>query len=440
MFLSIKIDNFEGISLPIDINFISESRNRDKLNTVVKTHDGIYVNRLAGFIGGNSSGKTTIINVIGYIGNIISGPVLNFDVREKVKEINKLVDSNDENKEVNNEMIRSLFDSVSKSVDLECQNMSRTQDDTKIEIEMYIVSEENEHLTGYYKYLINFSGNTKKINKEYFSFRKNYKQKENVIFDIEDLNMSHIYYINKYFKNMIDLEDINKKQLEDKYAYCSEFRKHYINSSGIINTSDKDYKKFKYVEWYKKSPDFFESLVKIVDPKIVKVILEEDNDYERLSFVLEGGYKLNRVQLSTGTKRFLKLVRYVMKIISNNGILIIDEIEQNIHMKLVWFIMKLFSEIENKNAQIIFTTHCPEIFDMYDKDDNKIFKQDAIYVIYNPNGNMQLKKLKDVKIDDERVKIDALVANLYRKRKIANHPNEKEISDFVCKFKETLKK
>ena len=190
-----------------------------------------------------------------------------------------------------------------------------------------------------------------------------------------------------------------------------------------------------YIDWYKKAPESLRTLVRVVDPKIKDVKIDNDNKYEELVFVLKDGSNITRSMLSTGTERFLNLIRYVNEIIDKNGVLAIDEIEQNLHKDLVELIIKLFSEMTNKNAQIIFTTLSPEIFDIVDENNKKIFKQDTIFIINCDNDDIQIDKLIDLQIDGGRVNGDASVANLYKRKKISCHPDKEQIELFLSNFK-----
>ena len=117
-----------------------------------------------------------------------------------------------------------------------------------------------------------------------------------------------------------------------------------------------------------------------------------------------------------------------------NGILIVDEIEQNLHKDLVGLIIRLFGEMSKNNSQIIFTTLSPEIFDISNKYNKKIFKQDSIFILNSDYDDIKIDKLIDLKIDGERVKGDASVANLYKSRKISVHPNTEQIKIFLENF------
>ena len=433
MFTKIFIDNFLGISAPVTFDFISQSRNKDKLNSVIKIEDGIYVNKLVGIIGGNASGKTSILSAINMIGQILTSPILQFDLNDKMDSIRELLEK-DNNIEAR-KLLRDMIDSINSSTDIVVQNLRRKDEDTIIEVEMYITSDEEE-LTGYYTYKVRLNGKSKKIKNEFLGFRKKYKGKNEPIIRIEDAKEGQVYYINRFFRNITDIDKESKTELEKKYKYCKVFVEHYIKNSATLDTSeDCNYKDLKYIDWYKKAPESLRTLVRVVDPKIKDVKIDNDNKYEELVFVLKDGSNITRSMLSTGTERFLNLIRYVNEIIDKNGVLAIDEIEQNLHKDLVELIIKLFSEMTNKNAQIIFTTLSPEIFDIVDENNKKIFKQDTIFIINCDNDDIQIDKLIDLQIDGGRVNGDASVANLYKRKKISCHPDKEQIELFLSNFK-----
>ena len=433
MFTKIFIDNFLGISAPVTFDFISQSRNKDKLNSVIKIEDGIYVNKLVGIIGGNASGKTSILAAINMIGQILTSPILQFDLNDKMDSIRELLEK--DNNIEDRKLLRDMIDSINSGTDIVVQNLRRKDEDTIIEVEMYITSDEEE-LTGYYTYKVRLNGKSKKIKNEFLGFRKKYKGKNEPIIRIEDAKEGQVYYINRFFRNITDIDKESKVELEKKYKYCKVFVEHYIKNSATLDTSeDCNYKDLKYIDWYKKAPESLRTLVRVVDPKIKDVKIDNDNKYEELVFVLKDGSNITRSMLSTGTERFLNLIRYVNEIIDKNGVLAIDEIEQNLHKDLVELIIKLFSEMTNKNAQIIFTTLSPEIFDIVDENNKKIFKQDTIFIINCDNDDIQIDKLIDLQIDGGRVNGDASVANLYKRKKISCHPDKEQIELFLSNFK-----
>ena len=77
----------------------------------------------------------------------------------------------------------------------------------------------------------------------------------------------------------------------------------------------------------------------------------------------------------------------------------------------------------------------PEIFDIVDENNKKIFKQDTIFIINCDNDDIQIDKLIDLQIDGGRVNGDASVANLYKRKKISCHPDKEQIELFLSNFK-----
>ena len=159
---------------------------------------------------------------------------------------------------------------------------------------------------------------------------------------------------------------------------------------------------------------------------------------EDLVFELKDGSKITREMLSTGTKRFLHIIRYANDIIEKNEILIFDEIEQNLHKDLVALVIRLFGEMSNNYSQILFTTLSPEIFDILNNANKKVFKQDSIYVLNNFEDDIKVERLIDILIDGERVKGDASIANLYRNKKISVHPDSEQIELFLNELNKSL--
>lgn len=80
----------------------------------------------------------------------------------------------------------------------------------------------------------------------------------------------------------------------------------------------------------------------------------------------------------------------LINVMKKGGYLIVDEIENHYNKEIVSSIIKFFMDIRlNKNgATLIFTTHYPELLDLYERND-------SIYITRNENG-IYLEKLSDV--------------------------------------------
>lgn len=429
MFTNLVIENFEGILNKVEFNFIAKSRKKDEQKTLYKTHDGVYINKLVGILAGNASGKTTIIDALGTLGDLMLEPIMTIDYKEERKKIKNFM----KNSEFDKDQLNQMIEKINNSVIIEIQHESKLEKDTYLEVEMYI---EEKELTGYYNYALQLNGKERKVTNEEFTYRRNYNDDKEYILKLNNITECQLYYINRYHDNMLDLGMINKETLEYKYKYINAFFKHYIKDSEIIGTVIPDFiEDISFIKFYKKNPNLMEAIVKIIDPKISRIRMKPDNDEEELIYELKTGGNITRENLSTGTKRFLSLVLNAIDIINKKGVLLIDEIEENMHKELIFLVLRLFVQFDNNSTQIIFTTNLPDIFDCLNENNQKLFKQDAIYLLNNINGNVEAKRMSQIKIDGKRIKGDALVSTIYKKEKIVVQPNKAEIDEFLKEIK-----
>lgn len=425
MFTKIVIENFEGIPNKIELNFLAKSRNREKQKSLYKTHDNKYINKLVGILASNASGKTTVINGIGTIGSLMTYPVLSNDFYDELENIKKLLSKPNTDFNVVDKMINNL----QKSFDINVQNASNLDQNTNIETEMYIENE-NEELEGYYDYNLKLNGIKRKIEEEIFTFRRNYEDKPKDIIRISGAKEGQLYYINRYYKNILNIDEANTENIKYKYKYIKPFIEHYNENSKIAGTEVNDMK-INFLNFYQKHSTLMENFIKIVDPKIDKIKVEKNKENEELYYVLKNGGKINTARLSKGTQRFMKLIINAVNIINKKGVFIIDEIEANMHKELVFLILRLFTKLESNCSQIIFTTNSPEVFECTDENNDKIFKQDAIYFLNNVDGNVSATRMSDIRINNKRVKGDALVSSIYKKEDVAMQPTKEIVDRFI---------
>uniref|UniRef100_UPI0025CFFC6B AAA family ATPase n=1 Tax=uncultured Ruminobacter sp. TaxID=538947 RepID=UPI0025CFFC6B len=78
---------------------------------------------------------------------------------------------------------------------------------------------------------------------------------------------------------------------------------------------------------------------------------------------------------SSGTQKFFSFAEPILDVLANGSVLCIDELNVNLHPKLVQFLVELFHDpkANPKNAQLIFTTHETTILTQ------EIFRRDQIW-------------------------------------------------------------
>lgn len=105
-------------------------------------------------------------------------------------------------------------------------------------------------------------------------------------------------------------------------------------------------------------------LMNDVGINISKFELEQFPNSEKFNVLFEhivNGevYKLNIGQESNGTQKLFHTLSYVILALTEGRLLAFDELDANLHPKLLKFIIMLFKnpEINTNNAQLIFTSH-----------------------------------------------------------------------------------
>lgn len=126
----------------------------------------------------------------------------------------------------------------------------------------------------------------------------------------------------------------------------------------------------------------------------VSVTLEEDTAMvHRIYFRHEGEYEDEIFYLhdeSDGTKRLFEYIPAFVELIRSDRVYLIDEIERSIHPMIVKELIRKFSNYENTNGQLVFTTHESNLLDQ------EIFRQDEIWFIQkDKKGRSRMYPLSD---------------------------------------------
>jgi len=132
--------------------------------------------------------------------------------------------------------------------------------------------------------------------------------------------------------------------------------------------------------------------------------------------VNEGRYELQSNKESQGTQRYYELAGILLLLIKNPSMLSIDELEMSLHPDLFRHFLLSFL-VNSKKSQILATTHNREILN--DKD---IFRNDAIWITdKNKESSTQLYSLSD--FDSSVLRNTTNVYNAYKIGKLGGIPN-----------------
>ena len=133
-------------------------------------------------------------------------------------------------------------------------------------------------------------------------------------------------------------------------------------------------------------------------------------DVEREHLIITTYHKLNPTtpfdfesEESDGTRVMFHIMLTILDILKNNKILLIDELENSLHSKIVEYIVGLFHA--SNTAQLIYTTHNTNLLDL-----NKLRKDQIYFVNKKEDASTDLYSLFDYK--DFRDTMDAEKAYL----------------------------
>ena len=102
---------------------------------------------------------------------------------------------------------------------------------------------------------------------------------------------------------------------------------------------------------------------------------------------------------STGTKKIAALAGYVIGALEDGRILIVDELDNSLHMRLTRAIIALFNNDLNNKAQMIFTAHDVTLLDC-----KKLFRKEQIWFAYKDFEGTYLYSLAEFTADKDGVR------------------------------------
>lgn len=99
-------------------------------------------------------------------------------------------------------------------------------------------------------------------------------------------------------------------------------------------------------------------------------------------FVYKSGVSLPYKYMSDGTKNLFCQAGYWIDLLRNGGVFVVDEFENSLHPNMALFILNLLnSKINNKNSQLVFSTHNTNFLDA------DILRRDQIWFVEKDKDN-----------------------------------------------------
>lgn len=390
MLVMFRVRNFASFKeeTVLDLRAVSY---KDMKNHVLKAGNNNIVKTLA-IYGKNASGKSNLISALYYFESFIFNQFYDGGNKRDDEEIMgrmpdiqrntfRLSDEPDNSSE-----FEIIFVSHGKTYQYGF-SMSELENDTIIDEEWLLADEktvferENQQIIP-----------GKKYEKELESIRK--VRQDRLYLGTLD------YFVDGEVKNIID--DI-------KEYFRKSFNVHFeliLESSikGVVTGvsyserlfTDQNYK------------EIVERFVRLADVGITKIIIRENKEIsgpgspkyviKTVHNVYDKNGKVVREEEfdlkmeSSGTIRYFSFIQYILRILDEGGVFIVDEISARLHPVLTKFIVDPFQSKRNTRAQLIFTTHDLSLMNRH-----QMRRDEIAFVEKNEMGVSSLYTLADIK-------------------------------------------
>lgn len=383
----IKASNFYGIKDPVEV-FFTEGGKKDKIGYANLSKERVSL--ISGFYGANASGKSTILHVIDTIIRIILARNQEFVIVNGVK--------------------------IKQDIVMALPNFSEDMKSKPTKLEMDFIIDKNK-----YRYFVSIANEGREISEEVLDknsknifsrkdhkvvFENSIKKKlvsisQNIIAPSQSsflsvvLDDSSDFSVFGNIKEEIGISEL--KQIRSKICFITDKRSVQLeqnNISGLFafalsylnDTKEGQQQKINKVN----------SVVKYFEPSFDGLIIEKrDNNSFRFDAKYNDFYKeLPVPEMSAGTREIISYISEILRIIKNGGIVVYDETSKYYHSDMEMTILNLFrdKDINKNNAQIFFSSHNHETFDL--------LQNDQAHILEKKKGNIITTKVSDFDVKE----------------------------------------
>jgi len=384
----IKASNFYGIKDPIEIDF-TEGGDKEKIGYVNKGKERVSL--ISGFYGANASGKSTVFNMIDTVIRIMLSKQQDFVTNPN---------------------------GIKEETIIAFPNFSSEAKDKPMVLEVDFIFDDNK-----YNYFVTIINDGKEISEEVLyknskkvfsrknhkvTFEKRVENKigsaiaENIIAPKKSSFLSILLdetsdiSVFSNLKTEIGVSEL--KEIKDRVCFITDKRSVQMgqnNINGLIAFA------FNYLNDAKTQEEKLgavNSVVKYFEPSFESLIIKKGSDNNPInkpfSFTYEAKYSdfyknLGVMELSAGTRELVAYFSDILKIIKNGGIVIYDETSKYYHPDMEIAILSLFKDknINQHNAQIFFSSHNHETFDL--------LQNNQAHILEKKNTGITISKVSD---------------------------------------------
>ena len=414
MITRIKASNFYGIKDLVEVSF-TEGGEKEKIGYVNFGKERVSL--ISGFYGANASGKSTVLHIVDTIARIMVAKQQDFvlapnginqettisipnytngmDTKPIVMEIDFLIEGDKYNHSVS---IVKDGKEISEEVLYKNSKKIFSRKDNKISLESVVG-----------KRIGNLAESIVAPKKSSFL---------SVILD-DSSNVS----VFSNLKEEIGVSNLN--QIKTNFCFITDKRSVQMgqnNISGVLNFA---------VRYLNSSPqvqdemlDVVNSVVKYFEPTFEELHIKKGASSPNsnlmnnsVSFEYSAKYnnfykELGVMELSAGTRELIAYINDILRILKMGGIVVYDETSKFYHPDMEIAILNLFKDkdINKKNAQLFFSSHNHETFDL--------LQNDQAHIIEKKDGNIIVSKVSDYDVKERDN-----IKRIYRLGSLGGIPN-----------------
>jgi uncharacterized protein len=391
MIHSFKFKNFCSFYDTAEMSFANIRKGLPEQNTMFySSPSGEKLSKVTMLIGANASGKTNALKALTFLGWFASNSFTGLQDEKAEIPLDMFKIPKDKEPLAEFELVFECKEAIYKYILVLNKNLV-------VKEELY-----RKESSGHFNYLFKRTWNELKKETE---IEDRISIKREVIKDIQRKNVSIIStavaikndvlteITDHFFKNIIT----NVSRLGKAWGTSTLVDPNLISASEIYQKNE---------SLFRKAQDF----LKDIDLGLERIQIKEANintpngEIKKMPLpygvhkVFDKEFALPLPMESSGTKNMFILLQFLLPVIESGGVAIIDELEIDLHPLALPRIIDLFANpnINNKNSQIIFTSHSLEVLNHLEKEQVILVEKDenCMSTLY------RLDELKGIRRDD----------------------------------------
>lgn len=392
MIINFKLKNYNSYKNEQTLDLTKKSKEQSG-NKFINSINNIDILNVTGLVGVNGSGKTSLIEAIDFMKNMVlksQNHIVNTNIRYNpfITELGKPTEFEITFVSENKKYIYG-FSYTNQKILTEYLKSYDTQKPTEV------FARENQEFKFNEKYekelkLISISviPQTLMLSRAVQMNSKSLKP----VFDF----FTKIFTINSLFRNPIDFSLLNENALKEELLNKLSFADFSIHDLELIKSKLKNI-----------------TSITIKDDSITR---ENINEQDVTNLLLLHKHKDKDLKIdfnaeSSGTQKFI-LIFYNLLKLSKDSIILYDEIETSFNIEIVEFIINYFAN-NKTNSQLLFTTHQPEILNY--------LRSDQINIIEKRDSTSEIVTLHSIVKDN--TKINKNYGDYYKEGVLGGFPN-----------------